>query len=181
MNRAAFFDRDGTLNLDSGYTGFWKDFRWRSGAIEAIRYAVQAGFKVIVVTNQSGVAHGYYKELDVQLLHAKMNVDLSKHGTHIDAFYYCPHHPVGFVKHYQMDCLCRKPKPGMIRRAIYEHDIDPQMSFLVGDKETDLEAGAAACVPSILLSSYVNIGELVKTVVHRPQSGYHHDQLRLEA
>ncbi|MBQ7477711.1 MAG: HAD-IIIA family hydrolase, partial [Selenomonadaceae bacterium] len=93
--KAVFFDRDGTLNVDTDYLYKIEEFRWEEDAVEAIRYCNDKGWLVIVVTNQSGVARGYYTEADVERLHAWMNEDLQKHGAHIDAFYYCPHHPKG--------------------------------------------------------------------------------------
>ena len=153
-NKAIFFDRDGTLNVDVHYLHDPEQFVWVDGAIDAIRWANTYGYLVIVVTNQSGIARGYYDEAAVQRLHDWMNAELAKHGAHIDAFYYCPHHTEGIVPTYTKACACRKPAPGMLLRAIAEYDIDPAVSLLIGDGEHDAgddagcrrtACGCAAC------------------------------------
>ena len=148
-NKAIFFDRDGTLNVDVHYLHDPADFVWIEGAVEAIRWANAHGYLVIVVTNQSGIARGYYDEDAVHHLHDWMNSELAAHGAHIDAFYYCPPHPEGAVSAYQKACDCRKPAPGMILRAIAEYDIDPAASFLFGDAVSDVEAAARADVRGV--------------------------------
>ena len=148
--KAVFFDRDGTLNVDTAYLYRIEEFRWEEGAVEAIRYCNDKGWLVIVVTNQSGVARGYYTEADVERLHAWMNEDLEKHGAHIDAFYYCPHHPQGAVAQYAKECDCRKPAPGLVETACREYGIDEAKSVLIGDKERDVECAERAGVRGIL-------------------------------
>ena len=148
--KAVFFDRDGTLNVDTAYLYRIEEFRWIEGAVEAIRYCNDRGWLVIVVTNQSGVARGYYTEADVERLHAWMNEDLQKHGAHIDAFYYCPHHPKGAVAQYAKECDCRKPAPGLVETACREYGIDKAKSVLIGDKERDVECAERAGVRGIL-------------------------------
>ena len=148
--KAVFFDRDGTLNVDTAYLYRIEEFRWEEGAVEAIRYCNDRGWLVIVVTNQSGVARGYYTEADVERLHAWMNEDLEKHGAHIDAFYYCPHHPQGAVAQYAKECDCRKPAPGLVETACREYGIDEAKSVLIGDKERDVECAERAGVRGIL-------------------------------
>ena len=148
-NKAIFFDRDGTLNVDVHYLHDPADFVWIEGAIAAIRWANAHGYLVIVVTNQSGIARGYYDEATVHRLHDWMNAQLVVHGAHIDAFYYCPHHTEGSVPAYVKQCDCRKPAPGMILRAIVEHDIDPAASFLFGDAASDVTAAEAAGVRGV--------------------------------
>lgn len=141
---AVFFDRDGTLTHDNGYTYKPEDLRWQPGAIEAIRQCNDAGRFAIVVTNQSGVARGYYTEADVGRFHARMQDDLHAHGAHVDAFYACPHHGEGTVPRFtHADHPDRKPNPGMLRRALAEWPIDRGASFLVGDTEHDIAAAAA--------------------------------------
>jgi len=149
-NKAIFFDRDGTLNVDVHYLHDPEQFVWVDGAIDAIRWANTHGYLVIVVTNQSGIARGYYDEAAVQRLHDWMNAELAKHGAHIDAFYYCPHHTEGIVPAYTKVCACRKPAPGMLLRAIAEYDIDPAASLLIGDGEHDAAAAANAGVKGVL-------------------------------
>ena len=135
-NKAIFFDRDGTLNVDVHYLHDPADFVWIKGAIAAIRWANEHGYLAIVVTNQSGIARGYYDEDAV-------------HGAHIDAFYHCPHHTEGSVPAYAKQCDCRKPAPGMLLRAIAEHEIDPAVSFLFGDAASDVIAAEAAGVRGV--------------------------------
>ena len=148
-NKAIFFDRDGTLNVDVHYLHDPRDFVWTPGAIEAIRWANEHGYLVIVVTNQSGIARGYYDEAAVHHLHDWMNTELEKHNAHIDAFYYCPHHTEGKLPAYTKSCDCRKPAPGMILRAIREHDIDPAASWMFGDGARDVTAAANAGVRGV--------------------------------
>lgn len=147
--KAIFFDRDGTLNVDVHYLHDPADFVWIDGAIEAIRWANEHGYLVIVVTNQSGIARGYYDEAAVHHLHDWMNTELEKHNAHIDAFYYCPHHTEGKLPAYTKTCDCRKPAPGMILRAIAEHDIDPAASWMFGDGARDVTAAANAGVRGV--------------------------------
>lgn len=141
---AVFFDRDGTLNVDTGYLYRIEEFRWIEGAVDAIRYCNEKGWPVIVVTNQSGVARGFYPEEAVGKLHLWMQEELKKQGAHIDAFYYCPHHPEGIVPGYAGECSCRKPAPGLVERACREHGIHAGASILIGDKEQDMECARRA-------------------------------------
>jgi D,D-heptose 1,7-bisphosphate phosphatase len=147
--KAIFFDRDGTLNVDVHYLHDPADFLWIDGAIDAIRWANAHGYLVIVVTNQSGIARGYYDEAAVHRLHDWMNAELAAHGAHIDAFYYCPHHAEGTVSAYARSCDCRKPASGMILRAMAEHDIDPAVSWMFGDAQRDVAAAENAGVRGV--------------------------------
>lgn len=147
--RAVFFDRDGTLNVDTAYLFRTEDFRWTEDAPEAVRFANERGFLVIVVTNQSGVARGYFGEADVRRLHGWMNDDLARTGAHIDAFYYCPHLPGAAVAAYDVDCDCRKPKPGLVDRACADFGVDRAASLLIGDAPRDLACAAAAGVRGV--------------------------------
>lgn len=149
-NKAVFFDRDGTLNVNTDYLYKKEDFIWMPDAVEAIKYANDHGYLVIVVTNQSGVARGYYTEEDVKLLHEWMNQELKKKGAHIDAFYYCPYHTKGTVPEYTKDSEDRKPKPGMVLKAIKDYDIDPKQSIMIGDKPLDVECAENAGIHGAL-------------------------------
>lgn len=140
---AAFLDRDGVLNVDKGYVSRPEDFVWIKGAKDAVKYLNDRGHLVIVVTNQAGVARGYYSEEDVQNLHLWINEELRKMGAHIDAFYYCPHHPEVKDGPYAIKCNCRKPAPGLLLRALQEWPINKNESFMIGDKEADLKAAEA--------------------------------------
>lgn len=144
---AVFFDRDGVLNLDHDFVHRPDQFDWVTGAPEVIGHLNQLGWRVFVVTNQSGIARGYYEEADVQALHAWMNRDLAAHGAHIDDFRYCPHHPSVGRAPYVGPCACRKPAPGMLLSLMESWPVRRAGSFLVGDKPSDLEAAAAAGLP----------------------------------
>ena len=166
-NKAIFFDRDGTLNVDVHYLHEPEKFIWVEGAIGAIRWANEHGYLVIVVTNQSGIARGYYDEGAVHHLHEWMNAELAAHGAHIDAFYYCPHHTEGVVSAYARSCDCRKPAPGMILRAIAEHDIDTAVSWMFGDAQSDVAAAEAADVRGVRYTGG-NLLECVRGAVENP-------------
>lgn len=138
--KAAFLDRDGTLNDERGlhYIHRVSDFHWIEGAREAIRTLNEAGFLVIVVTNQAGIAKGLYAADDVDRLHDAVQVDLAEANAHIDAFYFSPYHVEGIVSEFAITHEDRKPGTGLFERAIREHDIEPVQSFMVGDKVSDL-------------------------------------------
>lgn len=140
---AAFFDRDGVLNVDHGYAHRPEQLEWIDGALEAVRLLNETGYYVFVVTNQSGIARGYYDEDAVKSFHAHMQKSLAAHRAHVDAFYYCPHHPEGTIKSLAVHCRCRKPGPGMLEQAAREWPIDLSTSFLIGDKDEDMAAAAA--------------------------------------
>src|SRR5664279_2949150 len=140
---AAFLDRDGVLNVDRGYTYRLDDLVMIPGASAAVRLLNEAGYYVFVVTNQSGVARGFYPEAAVDLFNTHIQERLLAEGAHIDAFYYCPHHPEGVIKELAIQCRCRKPAPGMLEQAARDWPIARERSFLIGDKEDDLAAAAA--------------------------------------
>jgi D-glycero-D-manno-heptose 1,7-bisphosphate phosphatase len=152
MKRAVFIDRDGTINVEKEYLYRTDDFAFIPGAPQAIRLLNEAGFLVVVVSNQSGVARGYYTEEDVQLLHRHIASQLEQSGARVDAWLYCPHHPAGRGS-YALPCRCRKPLPGMLLEAAGRFDIDLASSIMIGDKLVDVEAGVAAGCRSILVRS----------------------------
>lgn len=140
MNKAAFFDRDGTINVDTGYLFEPEKLEFVPGTPELIRRCNEAGYLVIVVTNQSGIARGIFSEGQMLCLHDIMNRRLQEeYGAHIDAFYFCPHLP-----EITGECDCRKPKPGMFLRAMEEYNIDPCISLSFGDSARDEKATRAA-------------------------------------
>ncbi|KAF0215604.1 MAG: D-glycero-D-manno-heptose 1 7-bisphosphate [Geobacteraceae bacterium] len=143
MRRAVFLDRDGTVNVEKEYLYLPEDFEFIPGAPQAIRLLKDAGFCVIVVTNQSGVARGYYDEAAVSSLHRHMDAELAKFGAKVDAYYFCPHHPQHGIGEYRKECDCRKPLPGMLLQAAAEFAVDLTRSYIIGDKPADVEAGLA--------------------------------------
>lgn len=149
---AAFLDRDGVINVDRGYVHRPDQVEWVAGARETVRRLNDLGYRVVVVTNQAGVAHGYYDEESVHSLHAWMQEQLAGQGAFIDAFYYSPYHPDAKLAQFRIDHIDRKPGPGMILRAMSELNIDKNRSFLIGDKTIDIEAAQAAGIPGFLFS-----------------------------
>lgn len=144
---AAFLDRDGVINENLGHVCSEERFRFVPGAPAAIRLLNERGYLVIVVTNQAGIARGLYGEEQFLAFTDWIDGQLAAHGAHVDATYHCPHHPTeAAVPRYAVDCRCRKPRPGMLLRALAEWRVDPGRSFLVGDKDHDLAAAAAAGV-----------------------------------
>ena len=145
---AVFLDKDGTINIEKEYLHRVDDWEWIPGSVDAIHRLNQLGFLVIVVTNQAGIARGYYTEHAVAILHEQVNNMLAASGAHVDAYYYCPHHfDFGAIK----DCFCRKPRPGMLMLAQKEWNIDLNKSFMVGDKLIDIQAAQAAGVTPIMV------------------------------
>lgn len=154
VSKAVFLDRDGTLNFDSGYLYQPEQLQLLPDVAAALATLNQAGFKVIVVTNQSGVGRGYYTEEAVMGLHDHMQARLAQQHAYIDAFYYCPHHPEATVERYRIDCQCRKPKPGMLWQAMKDFALSPAHSFMVGDRLSDVFAGQAAqCRQNIIIAA----------------------------
>ena len=149
---AVFFDRDGTLNVDAGYTHTIDAFRWLDGVPAMIKRLNDRGIFVFVVTNQAGVARGFYDESAVLELHRWMNEDLRRIGAHIDAFRYCPHHPNGIVPAYSRACDCRKPGSRMIEELLEQWTVRRERSLMVGDTPTDVAAGEAAGLATRLVS-----------------------------
>ena len=159
-NKAVFFDRDGTLNVDIHYLHRPEDFEWIPEAKEAIKYVNDHGYLAILVTNQSGVARGYYPESDVRLVYDWMNEQLAVVGAHLDVLYYCPHHPSGTVPEYTRNCTCRKPSPQLINDACEKYQIDKQQSYFVGDAETDMQCAANADIKPVRYEG----GSLLQTI-----------------
>lgn len=154
-SRVIFLDRDGTMNVEVNYLHRPEDLVLIDGTAEAIRLFNEAGYWVAVVTNQAGVARGYYKEEDVEALHAYMNALLAQSGAHVDAFYYCPHHPEHGIGEYRIRCRCRKPEIGLFEQAeaALPGGIDKAGSYMIGDKLLDTEAGKRYGVTSVLVGT----------------------------
>jgi D-glycero-D-manno-heptose 1,7-bisphosphate phosphatase len=153
LRAAVIFDRDGVLIVDHGYVGEVERLEWIPGARRAIATLNRSGLPVIVITNQSGVARGFFGESDVAAVHAAMQADLAAEGARIDEFYVCPYHAEATVAAFRHpDHPDRKPNPGMILRAIADWRIDPQRALMVGDKETDMEAARRAGIAGVLFT-----------------------------
>lgn len=150
---AVFLDRDGTINVEKTYLYRVEDWEWVPGAKEAIRKFKQSGYRVVVVSNQAGIARGMYEPSDVDLLHRFVQQELACIGTTIDAFYCCPHHP-----DFSGNCPCRKPAPGMLTQAALDLNLDIARSWMVGDKFIDVQAGHAAGVQSVMVRTGYGIG-----------------------
>ena len=151
MEKAFFFDRDGVVIEEENYLADPRKVRLCSGVPQAIRLAREAGYRVVVVSNQSGIARGYLTPDDLKKVSARMDELLRDQGVFIDRTYYCFHHPHGSVKEYAVDCPCRKPKPGMLLQASQELQLDLAASFMIGDRISDLEAGIRAGCRAVAL------------------------------
>lgn len=153
LDKVIFLDRDGTINEEVEYLHRPEDLRILPGVAEAVRNLREHGFKIVVVTNQAGVARGYYSEEDVKRLHRYLNECLEKNGASIDHFFYCPHHPVHGIGKYKTVCRCRKPEIGMFLMAEQYYQVDKEHSWMIGDKLLDVEAGRNYGVRSILVGT----------------------------
>ena len=161
MEKAVFLDRDGTINVEKRYLYKPEDFEFIDGASEAIKQLNQLGYKVIVISNQSGIARGFYTITDVSKLHNHIDHELKKHGARIDAYYFCPHHP-----DYGPKCNCRKPETGLIEKAVQDFYIDLTESWMVGDKASDIECAARAKIrAALVMTGYAGQGIKYDSVI----------------
>lgn len=151
MKRAAFLDRDGVINIDHAYVHDREHFEWVPGVLEGARMLTDAGFLLVVVTNQSGIGRGYYTEADFHALTDWMCGVFAEAGAPIAAVRFCPHHPEKALGLYRRECRCRKPQPGMILDAAKDLNIDLSRSILFGDKPEDCTAGRSAGLPERVL------------------------------
>lgn len=151
--RAVFLDRDGVLVRDVHHLVMPEQLELLPGVPEALRRLRGAGWRLIVVTNQSVVARGWISEEELQGIHRVLQDQLDSHGAALDALYYCPHHPSGAVPAYRLACQCRKPAPGLLLRAAREWAIDLRASVVVGDALSDVEAGRRAGTRTVLIRS----------------------------
>jgi len=154
LRKAVFLDRDGVLNHDPPHFAHRLDqMKMIPGVDDAVKLLKDNGFFLVIVSNQSGVARGFYDEKQISIFNNALLEEIRKKGGDIDAIYYCPHHPEGVIEKYRIICNCRKPKPGMILDAANSHNIDLSQSFFVGDKATDIETGKNAGVRCFLVLS----------------------------
>ena len=154
MEKYIFLDRDGTINVEKHYLHKIEDFEYENGVLEALEGLQKLGYKFIIVTNQAGIAKGYYTESDYLILEEFIENDLREKGIIIQKTYHCPHHPQG-KSPYNVNCDCRKPKTGMFLEAIEEFDIDIENSYMVGDRFTDLKpADELGIYPVLIKTGY---------------------------
>lgn len=158
MNRAVFIDRDGTINKDIPYCSRPEDFQLLPSVAESIKLLNQNGLKVVVVTNQSGIARGYFTEEMLEKIHQKMKGELAKYEARVDAIYYCPHHP-------DENCDCRKPSPKMVLQAASDLDIDLGQSYVIGDGNIDIEMGKKVGCKTILIKIGHKNAEIINCLV----------------
>jgi D-glycero-D-manno-heptose 1,7-bisphosphate phosphatase len=165
---AVFIDRDGTINEQMGYVNHISRFVLLPRAAEAIRLLNRNGYLAIVVSNQSGVARGYFPGDLVHEVHRHMVELLKREGASLDDILFCPHHPGGSVPEYRVDCLCRKPNTGLIDQACDRFDIDLAGSYVVGDRYSDMELAERANLRGILVKTGYGLGEIAYVLPHRP-------------
>jgi len=157
MNKALFLDRDGVINVDHGYIYRPEDIEFVPGIFELCQRFRAQGFLIIIVTNQSGIARGFFTESDFAKLTQWMTDQFVLRQCPIDAVYFCPHHAISGVGEYKQDCECRKPKPGMFLKAAKEHDIDFTQSVMIGDKPSDIEAANSVGITHTYFVNNLNI------------------------
>jgi D-glycero-D-manno-heptose 1,7-bisphosphate phosphatase len=163
---AVFIDRDGTLIEEAGYLNHLSRLIFFPYSVDAIRQLNRGGFKVVVITNQAGIARGIVPESFVATAHAHISKRLEAGGARVDGYYHCPHHPKGIVPELSRSCECRKPRPGLMLKAASDMDLDLSQSFVVGDRWHDLEAGRAAGTRAVLVRTGYGAAE-----EHSPKAG----------
>ena len=159
LRPAVFLDRDGTINEQMGYINHISRFVLLPGVIQAIRRLNSLQVPVVVVTNQSGLARGYFPESLLQTVHEEMRRQLQAEGAHVDGIYVCPHHPEARQERFRQNCTCRKPKTGLLEQAAAELKLDLSRSYMVGDRWSDLRCGAAAGTATVLVRTGYGRGE----------------------
>jgi D-glycero-D-manno-heptose 1,7-bisphosphate phosphatase len=152
-NKAVFLDKDGTLIEDVPYNVDPEKIRLNRSCIEGLQKLQEDNFKLIVISNQSGIARGYFSVKELEIARSKLMLLLNEAGVRIDGFYYCPHHPAGIVHPFAISCECRKPMPGMILQAAREHNVNLIESWMIGDILHDVEAGTRAGCKTILIDN----------------------------
>jgi len=167
MKPAVFIDRDGTINEQRGYINHISQFVLLPGVGKAISLLNKNNHTVVITSNQSGVARGYFPIQLVKEIHELMEQKLTKDNAHIDRIYFCPHHPDGVVPEYSRECDCRKPNTGLIKKAKAELDIDMETSYVIGDRLLDIEFAKNANLPGILVLTGYGKGELKYVVPHK--------------
>lgn len=153
LRKAAFLDRDGVINIDHAYVHRWEEFEWVEGVLEAARRLSEAGYLLVIVTNQSGIGRGYYTEEDFERLNREVRRAFEEAGAPLAGIYFCPHHPIKALEPYRKECGCRKPAPGMLLEAARDLNINLSQSLMVGDKVSDMQAHRLRACPCASLSA----------------------------
>jgi D-glycero-D-manno-heptose 1,7-bisphosphate phosphatase len=155
MNKAVFLDRDGTINKEVNYLSKPEDLEILPGVFEALKIFRDNGYKLIVISNQAGLAKGIFTHTDLESVNMELDRQLLAQSIQLDGFYFCPHHPEGKVPELTTECKCRKPAPGLLLQAMLEHKVDPEKSYMIGDKLLDVAAGKqAGCKSGLVLTGY---------------------------
>lgn len=181
MKRAIFLDRDGTMNEEVGYVNHLSRFQLFDFTAEAVRLINEAGWRAIMITNQSGVARGYFPEELLLKVHRQLEESLKRQGARLDAIYYCPHHPTIGEPPYRQDCDCRKPKPGLLVRAAQDFGLDLAQCFVVGDRYRDIEMAHAAGARGVMVLTGYGLGEYEYQRASWPRKPEHIAENLLEA
>jgi len=166
QNTAVFLDRDGTINEEVGYLDTIDKLELFANAAEAIKMINESGMKAVVITNQSGIARGYFSEEFVETVHTHIQKILKAKGAFIDAFYYCPHHPTEGIGTYQQSCACRKPEAGLLIAAAQDLDIDLTSSYVVGDMVKDIQVASRVGSKGILVKTGYGLNTIEKDLTH---------------
>ena len=169
FSKVAFLDRDGVINsknINKGYIGKIRDFKWIPGAKKTIKFLKKNDFKVVIVTNQSGIARGYFSIKDVYKLHRYLKEELIKYGTKVDKIYFCPFHKDGIVSKYKKNSSLRKPRIGMFLKANKIWNIDKKKSFIIGDQNTDIEFAQRAKIKGYLFNQK-NLYNFINKIFHK--------------
>jgi D-glycero-D-manno-heptose 1,7-bisphosphate phosphatase len=151
--RAVFLDRDGTINVDNEYVRRVEDFEFVPGAIEGLQLLAAAHIDIVVVSNQAGIAKGIFSETDLAAVNRHMETELLRHGVKLAGIYFCPHHPQATISRYRKACSCRKPNPGLLIAAMRARGIAPGEAVMVGDRNSDVEAGRALGLTTYLVET----------------------------
>jgi D-glycero-D-manno-heptose 1,7-bisphosphate phosphatase len=166
---AIFMDRDGTLSREVGYVNHLSRFQLFPWSVDAVRLINRSGLFAVVVTNQAGVARGYFPESLIQEVHGALRAAMESGGARIDGIYYCPHHPSVGQPPYRRECDCRKPRPGLLRRAAAELGIDLGRSYVIGDRHGDLALAWSVGAKGVLVRTGYGLGELAWHAPHWPR------------
>ena len=170
---AVFIDRDGTINEQMGYINHISRFVLLPGTAEGIRLLNRHQYLAIIVSNQSGVARGYFPMELIDRVHAHMKDLLAKEGANIDGIFFCPHYPRGIVPEYSVECDCRKPRTGLVQKACEEFDIDMKNSYVIGDRCSDIELAERSNLKGIMVTTGYGLGDIEYVLPHKPFNPQH--------